>query len=419
MKNFEIQWKALKDKKDEDIPDVPKITKALPIIKWTEAFTDFLDRVIGVRTIPLCYVIREEVQVTQVAPPLANDQPHSTEHGSVEAELIARSSHQHPLFRGDNASVYHFLEEATRSTSYAASIKPFQRTKDGRGAWIALVSQFAGTDKWEAEIKRQEQLLQTRVWKGQSNFSLENFVSQHRNAFVSMQACAQHVQYQLPNEHSRVGFLLDAIQCSDAGLQAAMASVRTDNGPQGMRNNFETTASHLLPYDPVARKRIATNKRDNSLISGVEGDVSAFNANKKLGIGKTGVHFRFYKKPEYAKLTDEQKLELKEWRENNPDTVKRGQQDKHKGKETKKQLYSKKEIASLVSKKVKLALEEKASAGKEEEEASAYIMSLVEKALNKQAEQTTANTSSTTAAAPSKPSVLRSILKQAKNSKQA
>ena len=202
-------------------------------------------------------------------------------------------------------------------------------------------------------------------------------------------------------------------------LQAAMASVRTNNGPQGMRNNFETTASHLLPYDPVARKRIATNKRDNSLISGVEGDVSAVNANKKLGIGKTGVHFRFYKKPEYAKLTDEQKVELKEWRENNPDTVKRSQQDKHKGKEAKKQLYSKKEIASLVSKKVKLALEEKASAGKEEEEASAYIMSLVEKALNKQAEQTTANTSSTTAAAPSKPSVLRSILKQAKNSKQA
>jgi hypothetical protein len=96
----------------------------------------------------------------------------------------------------------------------------------------ALVSQFAGTDEWEAEIKRPEQLLHTRVWKGQSNFSLENFVSQHRNALVSMQECAQHVQYQLPNEHSRVGFLLDAIQCSDAGLQAAMASVRTDNGPQ-------------------------------------------------------------------------------------------------------------------------------------------------------------------------------------------
>ena len=42
MSNFEIQWKALKERKDEDDPDVPKITKALPIIKWTEAFlTEF------------------------------------------------------------------------------------------------------------------------------------------------------------------------------------------------------------------------------------------------------------------------------------------------------------------------------------------------------------------------------------------
>jgi hypothetical protein len=64
-----------------------------------------------------------------------------------------------------------------------------------------------------------------------------------------------------------------------------MASVRADNGPQGMRNNFETTASHLLPYDPVARKQIATHKRDNLLISGVEGEVSAFNMTKKPGIG--------------------------------------------------------------------------------------------------------------------------------------
>jgi hypothetical protein len=64
-KNFEVQWKAVKDKNEEDTPDVPKIMKTLPIMNWTEAFTDFLDRVIGVRTIPLCCVIREEVQVKE------------------------------------------------------------------------------------------------------------------------------------------------------------------------------------------------------------------------------------------------------------------------------------------------------------------------------------------------------------------
>ena len=69
-----------------------------------------------------------------------------------------------------------------------------------------------------------------------------------------MSACAEHVQYQLPNERSRVGFLIVTIQCADAGLQAAMASVKTHNGPNGLLNNFERAVSRLLPYDPVAKK---------------------------------------------------------------------------------------------------------------------------------------------------------------------
>ena len=45
MKNFEIQWKALKDQKEDDDPTILKITEALPLIKWMEAFTDFLHHV--------------------------------------------------------------------------------------------------------------------------------------------------------------------------------------------------------------------------------------------------------------------------------------------------------------------------------------------------------------------------------------
>ena len=173
MSNFEIQWKALKERKGEDDPEVPKITKALPIMKWTEAFQDFLNRVIGARMIPLAYVIQIDSQVPGTAPPLAANQPHSTEHGSVEGELVARAAHTHALYRDDNSVVYYHLDEGTRGTSYAASIKPFQTGKDGRGAWKALSRQYAGQDKWEAEIKHQEQLLHTRVWKGQSNFPLK------------------------------------------------------------------------------------------------------------------------------------------------------------------------------------------------------------------------------------------------------
>ena len=108
-------------------------------------------------------------------------------------------------------------------------------------------------------MKKHEQLLHTHVWKGQSNFLLEHFISQHRNAYVPMSACAKHVQYQLRIKHSRVGFLIDAIQCADAGVQAAMASVKMNSGPNGLWSNFERAISHLLPYDPVAKKRATDN----------------------------------------------------------------------------------------------------------------------------------------------------------------
>jgi hypothetical protein len=58
-------------------------------------------------------------------------------------------------------------------------MKPFQRAKNGREAYLSIRNQYAGKDKWEAEIKQQDDLLHNREWKGQSNFTLEKFVSQH------------------------------------------------------------------------------------------------------------------------------------------------------------------------------------------------------------------------------------------------
>ena len=34
-----------------------------------------------------------------------------------------------------------------------------------------------------------------------------------------------------------------------------MATIKTDQGETGLRNDFEATASFLLPYDPVQKKR--------------------------------------------------------------------------------------------------------------------------------------------------------------------
>ena len=105
-KNFEAQWKALKEQKKINDPDVPKIIKALPVIKWTQAIGEYLDSIIVHHTIPLSYVFREKVTVLVHAPSLVPGQPHSEDHGSVDTELVARASHTHALYPDEKHIVY-------------------------------------------------------------------------------------------------------------------------------------------------------------------------------------------------------------------------------------------------------------------------------------------------------------------------
>jgi hypothetical protein len=318
------------------------------------------------------------------------------------------------LFREDNSAVCHKLEEATRATSHAASVKPFQRAKNGREAWLALSSQHAGQDKWEAEIKRHEQLLHTRKWTAQSNFDLERFVAQHRNAHVSMQAAAEHVAVQLPNERSRVGHLLGAIQCSDAGVQAAMASISIDQGPTGMRNNFEAAATHLLPYDPVQKKKVdqAVGKRgaaDISDVAGDEGNTSSFGTKK--GSGASGVPLRYHTKQEYDLLDKKQKDELREWRKS---SAFKGDKRK-KGK--KPEIFdAAKAVASAVEKKAAEKLKAMELEKTEETDTEAYVMALINKCAGKAGK---AQASQVNFDPPPRLPTLKSILKKAKKDSKA
>ena len=84
---------------------------------------------------------------------------------------------------------------------------------------------------------------------------------------MMMQACANHIQYQLPNEFTNVGFTLEGVQCSDAGLHVAMASIHIDIGTNGKCNDFESSAVYLLPYDPIAKSCAVGSKYPSTEVS--------------------------------------------------------------------------------------------------------------------------------------------------------
>ena len=103
-------------------------------------------------------------------------------------------------------------------------------------------------------------------------------------------------------------------------MTTALSHIRLDDGPNGMRGDFERAVAFLLPTDPV-KKRGGRTKRNSAQISSTQGSDRGAGGNKtkrpkekkvkfKPNVGKTGVEFYYYKSKEFLKLTQEQKNEL-------------------------------------------------------------------------------------------------------------
>ena len=74
----------------------------------------------------------------------------------------------------------------------------------------------------------------------------------HFSKFHQLVKASQHINFQVPNKHTRIGYLIDNLENSDAALQAAIASICQDTN--GSRNDFERAVAILLPVDPYAKK---------------------------------------------------------------------------------------------------------------------------------------------------------------------
>ena len=98
IKNFNIQWKAIKTKAKDDPPSVPKLGKNVEPANWLDSWNQYISNVYGQRNCTLEYVDREKADVPPAAPTLLAGQPHSEEAGSVSGELVRRLSHNHALY---------------------------------------------------------------------------------------------------------------------------------------------------------------------------------------------------------------------------------------------------------------------------------------------------------------------------------
>ena len=74
-----------------------------------------------------------------------------TNYNTQEDELIARIPDSNTTgatvdYKADNRVVWHYIYEATKDKSCFTKCKRFQRTKDGRVAYVALKHHYLGAD---------------------------------------------------------------------------------------------------------------------------------------------------------------------------------------------------------------------------------------------------------------------------------
>ena len=122
-----------------------------------------------------------------------------------------------------------------------------------------------------------------------------------------MQACTTHVQYQLPNDHTRIRDFLYALESQYLPLLSAMVNIEEDNGIAGKHNDFDLAVAYILPKDPVLKQQSnENNKRSQAHIS----DTNATGFGSKNGISTSGAHLLWHAKLEYKKFIKDQKEEL-------------------------------------------------------------------------------------------------------------
>ena len=325
IKRFLEQWKALMERKKAEIGTPPKITKNQAVHKWIDSFTLHLTQKVGVRNAPVAYVVRAVAAVDVNPPARQNGDPHSEETGSIEGDLTTRMTHNHPLFKVDNGSVFDMIEIAVRGHDVAATIAPFRRTRDGRGALLALKSQHAGKAIYDQLVKEAESVLKNRQWSGTTSITLQQHMGLHRKAFITLSECAEQIPVDVPNERARVTYLLDSIITTDPNVLAATAAVRQDEVDK--RVNFENSFTFLAPTCPVTAKAAKKGRVSfDANVSGTNGKPQGGlgGDREKPGKGATGVALRYHKYAEFKTLPKDQQDELSAWTKANG----RGKDDK-------------------------------------------------------------------------------------------
>ena len=332
---FLRRFKDLKEAEDEhkDPSDKPTISEK----NWSktlEEVEEYLRNHLGHTKIPLAYVVRKEQDV----PPHATDPQDG--YPVIQDEMIRRAPHVNAAgqktesFNIDNRHVWTLISELTRDHKCWTYVKPHQRARDGREAFLPLRKHYLGTNNVNNMASSAETKLQnTSYTKEGKRWNFESYVSLHKEQHQILQQLEDDHQYKGIDEGSKVRFLLAGIKMDK--LNTIKAQIL---GDPLLQTNFDRCVDLFKAFlEQVANDRTQTfnvsrvdtrgdgKGRNNNgkgpkgkkwvRVKSKEGDGKDGKADNKRKFEDDEITDRYYSAKEYNAMTASQRAKVQKLRD--------------------------------------------------------------------------------------------------------
>ena len=305
-----------------------------------DSLEEWLRGNLGLTKIPLMYVVRDEIEVKPSA-----DDPEAN-YDTKQDELISRAPIHDATgvptatYLADRGRVWDLLSEITRNKECWSYVRPAQRKRDGRKAYLGLKMHYLGKNNVDNMSSRAEHKLQNTSYTGEKRrWNFEKYVTVHVNQHAILEGLKQH-GYAGIDERSKVRHLLAGIKTN--ALDSVKTRIYSD---EKLRQDFEACVnlfqdfieqqggSKVVDRYVAAIEALKHKQRGSIIPDEMQPDLS--------------IEDRYYTADEYRKLTAKQRLGLRIKREKRGHKSRPG---KNKDKDKKRKLdISKRSIKAIAS----------------------------------------------------------------------
>ena len=199
-------------KKSDTDTELPPVLKDHKWEEWCILLQNYLMSKTGINSIPLYYVIREDLAPGTTLADLDRD-----------SQLIHAAPLTGPAFVADTKAVYQILNQLTVEQNAAHWITAAtKRKQDGRAAMKSLRDHYDGPD---GKLKRKTYAtaqLEVLHYKHEQQMTFQTFASKLKKAFDTIKECDPPGI----SNSSQVELLLKKIQTSNISLTAVISNIR-------------------------------------------------------------------------------------------------------------------------------------------------------------------------------------------------